>query len=189
MAHSHIPSVFEAKRKLAEALGRPLPQHLMRGGTSGKASEKFDDLARDPKSKYPHLFQFYCPLCGVAKRLPFSPQPGARHFLQVGLTALVTMLAFWPLWGIKGVVVFLPYWMIFEFAYRARVRARMRCTQCGFDPFLYMTDVGRARREVQDHWRKLFEARGLEYPPPVKHWWEPEMPKPAPADQKPEVTR
>lgn len=172
-ASTHTPTVSEAKRKLAQALGRPLPKSHHPLGTSALGGDA-TRMIRDPRARYPHLFQFYCPQCGVAKRLPFSPQPGARHFFQVGLTSLLLMIALWPWWGLKGAVVFLPLWIAFEVIYRVRVRARMRCTQCGFDPFLYMTDIGRARAEMVEHWRKLYEERGLKYPPENKPWWSPE---------------
>jgi hypothetical protein len=40
----------------------------------------------------------------------------------------------------------------------------MACPQCGFDAFLYMVDVKRARAEVEAHWRKKFAEKGVPYP-------------------------
>ena len=48
--------------------------------------------------------------------------------------------------------------------YRAKVRAALRCERCGFDPFLYLVDVKRARLEIENHWRKKFEEKGIPYP-------------------------
>jgi hypothetical protein len=40
----------------------------------------------------------------------------------------------------------------------------MLCPQCGFDPFLYMVDVKRARNEVETHWRRKFAEKNIPYP-------------------------
>lgn len=96
-------------------------------------------------------WRYYCPHCRAERMLPYSPRPGTpRHALQIGLTAVVFMLATWPWLGFKGIVSFVPFWMIFEFFYRTKMRAALACTRCGFDPFLYLTDVKRARIQVEE---------------------------------------
>ncbi len=108
---------------------------------------------------------FFCPLCESRRALSHGPQAGtARHFFQVGLTTAVVMLAFWPLAGWKGAIVFVPIWGIFETVYRLRTRADLVCDSCGFDPTLYLADTGRARAEVEQFWRKRFADRGLPFP-------------------------
>jgi hypothetical protein len=95
-------------------------------------------------------WKFYCPHCRAPRAIPYRPQPGGwRHYSQVGLTTAVFTLAAWPWFGIKGIVAFVPLWMAFEFFYRTRVRAALECDRCGFDPFLYLTDVKRARQQVE----------------------------------------
>lgn len=74
------------------------------------------------------------------------------------------MLATWNWFEWKGVVSFLPFWTFFEMVYRSRVRAALACTQCGFDPYLYLIDVPRAREVVENHWRKKFAEKGIPYP-------------------------
>ncbi len=111
------------------------------------------------------VWDYLCPLCKVPRRLPFHPRPGTwMHIFQIGLTTAVLTLLFWPWWHIKGTVVFLPLWIGFETFYRVRTRAAMRCTRCGFDPYLYHIDLDWARREVDAHWRKQFEDKGIPYP-------------------------
>lgn len=78
------------------------------------------------------------------------------------------MLAAWPLFGAKGVVIFVPLWAGFETFYRLRARAKMRCDSCAFDPYLYLVDAKKARGEIDAHFKKMFEARGLAFPPPKK---------------------
>jgi hypothetical protein len=96
------------------------------------------------------LWKFYCPHCRAPRAIPYRPQPGGwRHYSQVGLTAAVFTLAAWPWFGLKGIVAFVPLWMAFEFFYRTRVRAALVCDRCGFDPFLYLTDVKKARQQVE----------------------------------------
>jgi hypothetical protein len=82
----------------------------------------------------------------------------------MGLTAAFFTLVTWQWFTWKGVVSFVPLWVIFEAVYRARVRVAMRCPHCGFDPYLYLVDVNRARTEIESHWRKKFAEKGIPYP-------------------------
>lgn len=110
------------------------------------------------------IWAFYCPLCNVPRRIPYQPRPGFKHMAQVGLTAIIFMLATWSRFEWKGIVSFFPLWTIFEVVYRSRVRAALTCNQCGFDPYLYLIDVPRAREVVENHWRKKFAEKGIPYP-------------------------
>jgi hypothetical protein len=83
---------------------------------------------------------------------------------QIGLTAIVFMLATWSWFEWKGIVSFFPLWTLFEGIYRSRVRAALACDRCGFDPYLYLIDVPRAREVVENHWRKKFAEKGIPYP-------------------------
>ena len=118
------------------------------------------------------FWSFYCPHCEAPRRVRTQPKPLARHYFQIGLTAVIFMLICWPLFHAKGIVAFVPFWLLFETIYRTRHRAALACHQCGFDPFLYLTDVSHARREIEDHWRKKFTEKGIPYPekpqPPVQ---------------------
>lgn len=126
------------------------------------------------KEKSGQVWQFYCPLCRVPRRLPGPPRPTSRHMIQIGLTSLVFMLATWSWFEWKGVVVFVPLWITFEVLYRVRVRRAAHCESCGFDPFLFMVDHGRARTEVENYWRNKLAEKGIPYPE--------KKPRPAPAD-------
>ena len=111
------------------------------------------------------VWSFYCPQCKIPRRVPYRAKPGGfKHFSQLGLTAAVVTLGTWPWFAWKGAVVFLPIWIVFEVLYRSRVRAALNCEQCGFDPILYLADVKSARREIEAHWKKKFEEKGIPYP-------------------------
>jgi hypothetical protein len=124
---------------------------------------------REPKSR---SWSFYCPLCKVSRKMPHHPKPGGpRHFIQVSLTAAVFTIACWSWFSWKGLVAFVPFWIAFEVAFRMRVRAALVCSQCGFDPFLYLSDEDRARRAIEEHWRRKFAEKGMPYPgeePPAR---------------------
>ena len=83
---------------------------------------------------------------------------------QLVLATAFFMLATWQVWSWKGVVIFVPLMAAYEMIYRIRVRALMECPHCGFDPYLYVTDVQSARREIDSFWRKKFDEKGIPFP-------------------------
>jgi hypothetical protein len=118
------------------------------------------------KERSSEIWSFFCPQCKVPRRVPYRAKPSPRHYMQIGLTAAVFTLATWKWFDWKGIVVFLPLWIVFETLYRSRVRAALGCEQCGFDPILYLVDVKRARQEIENHWKKKFAEKGIPYPIP-----------------------
>ncbi len=134
------------------------------------------DVLRDAsrsiwKERFTRNFEFYCPMCTTPRRIGMNPRPGSLiHFGQVGITSIVIAILaehFYPWIGWKGLVSFLPLWIGFETIYRGRVRAKVTCSKCGFDPVLYLVDVEKARGAIQEHWRKRFAEKGIPYPEPV----------------------
>lgn len=116
------------------------------------------------KEKGTKPYAFICPLCTSKRKIAYQPQPTRRHYVQIALTAACFTLLSWPIFGWKGIVSFIPLWTLFEVLYRGRVRGALLCPHCGFDPYLYMVDVKRARVEVESHWRKKFADKGIPYP-------------------------
>jgi len=110
-------------------------------------------------------WQFYCPFCGITRRLALSPRPQVRHGIQVALTTVFLMALLWPVFGIKGIVLFVPLWVGFEVLYRMRVRAEMSCLECGFDPYLYLSDIPRARLQMEEFWKNKIPAQPREKAP------------------------
>ncbi len=103
----------------------------------------------------PRHWQFFCPLCGCTRRLSAKPTPWTLlNVLRVALTAGVATLGLWPWLEWKGIICFIPLWVTFELVFRIRMRAQLICDQCGFDPTLYLTDIGKARREVESFWEQ-----------------------------------
>jgi hypothetical protein len=116
------------------------------------------------------LWSFFCPLCRVPRRVRFRKRPGGfGHFSQVGLTAIVFSMATWRWFGVKGLVSFIPIWTVFEVIYRLRMRAALRCDQCGFDPYLFLLDENKAKVEIENHWRKKYEEKGIPFPEKEKN--------------------
>lgn len=117
------------------------------------------------KGKQTSGYRFICPLCSADRRLLLSPNPWQlKYLIRVALTATMVMLAAWPVLGWKGIVSFIPIWTIFEIMYRTQVRAGLICSNCGFDPILFMVDVQKARDEVETHWKARFSKNGIPYP-------------------------
>ena len=109
-------------------------------------------------------WSFYCPHCTAARKIPYQPKPVRRHYIQIGLTAAFFTLVTWQWFTWKGIISFLPLWTGFEVFYRSRVRGALSCPHCGFDPYLYLVDVKRARTEIEVHWRKKFAEKGIPFP-------------------------
>lgn len=91
------------------------------------------------------------------------PKPQTRHFVQIALLSLVVTIAAWKWLEWKGVVSFVPLWMLFEISHRLRARAQLACTQCGFDPYLFLIDSDRAKTAIREFWKK----KTPEVPPPL----------------------
>lgn len=117
--------------------------------------------AQKPK----HYWSFFCPVCRANRKMTQAPSPTLFHYFQIGLTAIVFTLLTWNWFSWKGMVSFFPLWIFFEVVYRSRVRIAVGCPHCGFDPFLYMTHSDWARDEMEVHWRKKFQEKGIVLPP------------------------
>jgi len=86
------------------------------------------------------------------------------HGVQIGLTSVMFTVICWNWLGWKGVFSFFPFWTLFEFVYRWRMRGLLPCPKCGFDPYLFLMDEDKAKSEIESHWRKKFAERGIPFP-------------------------
>jgi hypothetical protein len=127
---------------------------------------KLKTLWQPPSKGAP--WSFFCPLCKIPRKLPTHPKPQPRHFLQIFLTAAFFTVLTWKIFNWKGLVSFIPFWVVFEVIYRSRMRVALVCKKCGFDPYLFLIDSNLAKREVDLHWRKKLEEKGIPYPEPKK---------------------
>lgn len=110
-------------------------------------------------------YPFFCPNCRAERRIRSHPSPShAANYARIALLTGVFTVACWNWSGWRGLVAFVPFWVIFEFIYRSRVRIELVCPHCGFDPFLYLNDAKKARAGVEEHWRKVFREKGIPYP-------------------------
>lgn len=124
---------------------------------------------------------YLCPHCRSERRLPERPAPGSlKNLARIALTTVFFTTVGWPIFGLKGLFAFFPFWAVFELVYRLRTRAALACPNCGFDPFLFMDDVSRAKTEVEAFWRAKFKEKGIPYPEKNQHN--------APSQDKPTLT-
>ncbi len=110
------------------------------------------------------FWSYYCPQCKTERRITLQPRPTFKHVLQVFLTAIIFMFACWSWFEWKGILAFFPIWIVFEISYRAIIRTKLYCELCGFDPYLYLIDVPKARKEVENFWRKKYADQGVAFP-------------------------
>lgn len=121
-----------------------------------------DRFAKSFNSK---AFHYYCPLCQVKRTAPLHPNVNQPiHFIRMSLTSLMFTLLAWPWFGWKGIVSFVPIWIIFEFYFRSKVKSSLECDVCGFDPFLYSQDLAKAKSNVQAKLKESYAKKGFEYP-------------------------
>jgi hypothetical protein len=110
-------------------------------------------------------YQFYCPHCKKERRLAYDPNPGTmRKIGQIALTTAFLTVVLWPWFDIKGIVLVLPIWTVYELYFRVSARADLACPYCGFDPFLFLTDVQKAKKEIENYWRKKLAENGIPFP-------------------------
>jgi hypothetical protein len=111
------------------------------------------------------ILSFFCPFCGIPRKVASRSQPGGLiHYFQILLTSFIFTLLCWSWFSWKGMVSFVPFWTVFDAGYRLRLRAKLPCQNCGFDPYLFQSDMGRARQEVEAHWKRKFAEKGIPYP-------------------------
>lgn len=104
-------------------------------------------------------FSFFCPFCAVERRLKSRPDVNRpKYVFQVGLTSAVVTLIGWSWLGWKGLVSFIPLWIGFEIIYRLNTRTQLVCPDCGFDPFLYLADLKKARSQIEMTLKQRYTA-------------------------------
>ena len=114
-------------------------------------------------------FKFFCPLCSSPRETSMHPKPHQPILVfRVFVTSLAVMLCTWNWMGWKGIVSFIPLWIAFEWTYRSKVRLQVECPHCGFDPYLYVSRPEAANARVKEHFKKVFDERGIPYPPVSK---------------------
>lgn len=104
---------------------------------------------------------FFCPLCHYHQSTNTIERFRWQNFAQLAIATLATTFLTFPIFGGKGLFLFFVYWMGFELFYRMRKRQALVCESCGFDPFLYKQDVGRARSALRKHWQTRIETENL----------------------------
>jgi hypothetical protein len=104
---------------------------------------------------------FFCPLCKYHQSTSTITKVGLKHHAQIAVLTATSALATWELFGWNGALLYLVYWAGFEFFYRLRKRQALVCESCGFDPFLYKQDIGKARLALKQHWETRIANENL----------------------------
>ncbi len=104
---------------------------------------------------------FFCPLCKYHQSTSTIHRVGIKHHAQIGLFTVAVTFASYPIFGLKGLSLYLVFWMVFEFFYRLRKRQALVCESCGFDPFLYKQDMNLARKKLRAHWETRIQNENL----------------------------
>ena len=116
------------------------------------------------RNRNARAFGFFCPNCRAERKVKTHPSPSQSiNYVRIALLTAVFTVGCWPWFGVKGLVSFVPFWAGFEVIFRSRMRVALQCPHCGFDPFVYLSDVQRARSDVEAHWRKICAAKGIPY--------------------------
>lgn len=105
-------------------------------------------------------FEFFCPLCCSRQRTNTIDRMSWRHHAALSIGTIAFTFLFWNVFGIKALATYLVYWTIFETVYRMRKRAEFICRNCGFDPFLYKSDVEKMRAEVKSKLQERILTEG-----------------------------
>ena len=132
-----------------------------------KKPRNFEELVTQRpffRERADRTFKFYCPACSKKRIIPINPRGSMMiHYFRIALCTAFFTLVTWPLFEFKGVVSFVPFWMIFETYFRLKLRTLLPCPNCGFDPYLLLQNVDLAKKEVKEHWeRKLAPLKAAE---------------------------
>jgi hypothetical protein len=102
---------------------------------------------------------YLCPVCRAPMNRDLSGHmPKMRHVQITLLTILASALCYLTL-GVqaaaKSLLVYLPFWAIFEFLHWVQMRESLQCRVCDFDPMLYQKDWRKARLKVEGKMTKV----------------------------------
>jgi hypothetical protein len=94
--------------------------------------------------------QFLCPCCKAQRRMNIDPHFGKmQHILQLLVTTIVVTLCGWPWFQWRTALLFFIFWAIYEVIYRLRLRSKLECPYCGFDPVTFLGDKEKAIAQVK----------------------------------------
>jgi hypothetical protein len=113
----------------------------------------------------PRRYDYFCLLCRVRSVAPVHPQLNQPlNFFRVLLTSVVFTMLSWNWLGFVGLFSIVPFWIVFELVYRIRLRTGFECKVCGFDPYLYLHDIQKAKAQVDARLRQTYALKGVPYP-------------------------
>lgn len=91
----------------------------------------------------------YCAFCGHKRKVYHLKKSALSHLL---LSLLISILLMWAIWLTiepKAIYIFIVVHCLTEFIVHFRWRVSLVCSQCGFDPLIYIRDKNKAAQKVK----------------------------------------
>ena len=93
--------------------------------------------------------EFYCAFCRTPRSINMQKHVRLFEFTIALAASLLMMLFFFQKFDPRVFVFFGIFISIFEFLIQFKYRLAMTCTECGFDPLLYMKSPAKACEQVK----------------------------------------
>lgn len=103
----------------------------------------------------------FCAFCKVERRVYQQRHLNAINVAFCFLMSGILMYAIWGTADPRGLVIFVTSMMLTEIFIQVRWRLAITCSNCGFDPILYIKDKERACNKVKsfvDHKSKQIDS-------------------------------
>ncbi len=91
----------------------------------------------------------FCAFCKSPRRIYRKKNIGAVNLVAGALASVVVMFALWQQFDPRVLIVFVVCLAFSEVFIKVRWRLSIPCSQCGFDPVLYLRNPGAAAEKVK----------------------------------------
>ncbi len=100
---------------------------------------------------------FYCAFCKTPRRSNLKKSVTLVEVLFCLIGSVLLSLLFWQKFDFKILTLFGILVCILEFFCQLKWRVSIMCSQCGFDPVLYLKDKDKAVLKIKAHLQKRKE--------------------------------
>jgi len=99
----------------------------------------------------------FCAFCRTERQVYRKRRSSLINVVAAAVSALALMLLIWHQFDPQVLPLFVAFLAVAETFVQIRWRLNIVCSECGFDPVLYVRDVEKAVAKVQEHLRKRQE--------------------------------